>query len=69
MTAEQVIEQIRSLSLDDLRKVERVFVELKGEGEADLESARRIQEVRSGAKAPLLEEEVITAARAELSER
>ncbi len=68
MDAEQVIEQIRSLSLDDLHKVERVFIELKGETEADVESARRIQQLRSGAVSPISEEEALSGARAELSE-
>ena len=68
MDAEQVIEQIRSLSLDDLHKVERVFIELKGETEADVESARRIQQLRSGVVAPISEEEALSGAKAELSE-
>ena len=68
MDAEQVIEQIRSLSLDDLQKVERVFIELKGETEADVESARRIQQLRSGVVAPISEEEALSGAKAELSE-
>ena len=68
MNADQVIEQIRRLSPEDQRKVERAFVDLKAEADADIESARRIKELRDGKVTPISEEDVVRAARAELGE-
>lgn len=64
MSADQVIEQIRSLSKpDDLERVGKALEEHRAELLSDEDAARRIAELRSGKVKSLTHEEVFNSAR------
>jgi hypothetical protein len=59
MTAQDVIDQIRTLSKpDELEKVSKAVDERRAELLADADAAERIEELRSGKTKPLSHEQV-----------
>ena len=64
MTAEDVIEQIRTLSkVDELDKVSKAVTERQAELQADADAADRIEALQTGKTKPLTHEQVLQSVR------
>jgi hypothetical protein len=69
MSADQVIEQIRSLSRpDDLEKISNALEEHRAELVDDAEAEKRIDQLRSGNVKALTHEEVFASTRSRIRE-